>query len=349
MKIIKKLVAVLSVLALGSVFTSCMNNLGEASLTTKKLAEDLYYMEIEGDDGVPEFLNRGGAKSPKDLGTYLSEFLGKGPFKRSVSVKPSEIACTTFIAADENGGFVAGRNFDWESCVTLILRNKPDEGFESISTVNLNFLGFGEGFAPDGIVNKIKALAGIYVPLDGINEKGLMVADLMAGDKEVTDQNTDKPDITTTSAIRVLLNYADSVDKAIEILNKYDMHSDIGSAHHLFIADKSGKSVDVEWVNNEMIVIETSVLTNHYLSKEKYGTGSDNSKERFNKISEEITKSNGIITETKARDMLESVKASNYVDDEGTQWSIVYSLSDKPFENFYWRSNFTKSFEYKVY
>lgn len=51
------------------------------------------------------------------------------------------------------------------------------------------------------------------------------------------------------------------------------MHSDIGSAHHLFIADSTGRSVAVEWVNGQMATTETKVLNNHYLCSEKEGTG----------------------------------------------------------------------------
>ena len=58
----------------------------------------------------------------------------------------------------------------------------------------------------------MQTVAAIYVTLDGMNEKGLMVADLMAGDKEQTNQQTEKPDLTTTTAIRLLLDKAATVE-----------------------------------------------------------------------------------------------------------------------------------------
>jgi len=53
-----------------------------------------------------------------------------------------------------------------------------------------------------------------------------------SGDDVETHQNTEKPDLTTTAAIAYLLKNAATVNEAIELLNKIDMHSDIGSAHH---------------------------------------------------------------------------------------------------------------------
>jgi len=68
----------------------------------------------------------------------------------------------------------------------------------------------------------------------------------MAGDDAVTQQETGKPALTTTSAINYLLKNAATVDEALELLRGIDMHSDIGAAHHYAIADASGKSVVVE-------------------------------------------------------------------------------------------------------
>ena len=53
------------------------------------------------------------------------------------------------------------------------------------------------------------------------------------------------------------------------------MNSSIGISHHLSIADAHGKSIVVEYVNGEMLVSETKVVTNHYLTDcEKRGVGS---------------------------------------------------------------------------
>ena len=57
-------------------------------------------------------------------------------------------------------------------------------------------------------------LAAPYAPLDGMNEKGLAVGVLLI-DTKPTNQNTKKVDITTTTAIRLMLDKAKNVDEAL--------------------------------------------------------------------------------------------------------------------------------------
>ena len=158
----------------------------------------------------------------------------------------------------------------------MIVHTKPENGYESVSTCCLDFLGFGDKYAPDGsMTERMQSIAAIYVPLDGMNAKGLVVADLTAGDDEETYQRTGKVNLTTTTAIRLLLDKAADVDEAVALLKQYDMNSSIGISQHLSIADAHGKSIVVEYVNGEMLVSETKVVTTHYLTDcEKRGIGS---------------------------------------------------------------------------
>ena len=79
-------------------------------------------------------------------------------------------------------------------------------------------------------------LAALYAPLDGMNEAGLAVSVNMIQDSAAIEQNTDKPDITTTTAIRLLLDQAGNVDKALELLGQYDLHGSMGMMIHFAIA-----------------------------------------------------------------------------------------------------------------
>ena len=171
-----------------------------------------------------------------------------------------------------------------------------------------------------------------------------MVADLIAGDKEETHQQTAKPDLTTTTAIRLLLDKASNVDEAIALLAQYDMNSSIGSAHHFSIADAGGKSVVVEYVGGEMLVTETKVVTNHYLSDcDKQGVGSEQSHVRFDTLSAYA----GPADELDVRDMLKSVAQMNYPQDAGsyekTMWSIVYCPEGRC-ADFYFAENYEHSY-----
>ena len=51
---------------------------------------------------------------------------------------------------------------------------RPKTGYASMSMVNLSFLGFSPTDHPQPL-NSFKALAAPYVPMDGVNEKGLAI------------------------------------------------------------------------------------------------------------------------------------------------------------------------------
>jgi hypothetical protein len=316
--------ALLLILAVGA--WSMFGTMITAANTIEKLEDGLYSMEYKGDYDFDEFLAQGGAANDSAVADYLVSFLSHGFYKIESDVQIGDFGCSTICTENENGITFFGRNYDWEECRAIIVHTVPDDGYESVSTCCLDFLGFDDDYAPDGsMMERMQTLAAIYVPLDGMNEKGLMVADLMAGDNEQTHQQTEKVDLTTTTAIRLLLDRAATVDEAIALLNKYDMNSSMDTAHHLSIADANGKSVVVEYVDGEMLVTETRVVTNHYLSDcEKQGVGSEQSHIRYNTLAAHT----GPADDMGVRDLLESVAQKNYPQEAGsyekTMWSIVY-------------------------
>ena len=337
-----------------------------AARSIHKLQDGLYVMEYRGDYGFDKFLAQGGAADDSAVADYLIGFLSGGFYRKADNeLKPGDYGCTTVCVKDSKGGVYFGRNFDWEKGRAMIVHTVPEDGYESLSTCDLDFLGFGDDYTPDGSMQeRIQTLAAIYVPLDGMNEKGLVIADLMAGDDEETHQKTDKPDLTTTTAIRLLLDRAANVDEAVELLKQYDMNSSIGAAHHFAIADKSGKSVVVEYVNGEMLVAETNIVTNHYLADSpKKGVGDEESHARFDRVSEFIGP-DFVLAGWRGRPdykiswppfqevraciarVSQSQKKFWYPqgDDDGddvTLWSIVYNPG-KLWADFYFRENFEK-------
>ena len=282
-------VLILGVIALGA--WRMFGTFVVAARSIYQLQDGLYVMEYRGDYGFDAFLAQGGAADDSAVADYLTGFLSRGYYKKADNeIKPGDYGCSTVCVKDKDGAVYFGRNFDWAKGRAMIVHTVPENGYESLSTCDLDFLGFGDDYQPDGSMpERIQTLAAIYVPLDGMNEKGLVVADLMAGDDEETHQKTDKPDLTTTTAIRLLLDRAANVDEAVELLKQYDMNSSIGAAHHFSLADATGKSVVVEYVNGEMLVTETPIVTNHYLADcAKKGVGSEQSHLRFDRLSEII-------------------------------------------------------------
>ncbi len=335
-------VILVSVIALVSIAGTIFGDKMKALNSIEKLSDGLYYLEYEGDYGFDEFLSRGGAKNQGDVASYCIFFLSGGFVDMDVEEASFDFGCSTLTTKKTDGSYVMGRNFDYTGSNprAMIIHTKPENGYESYSTTWLDFLEFTEEFVPESMKDKYMSLATVYVPLDGINEKGLCVADLINGDSELTSQNTDKVDVTTTTAIRLLLDKAANVDEAIELLKQYDMHSDIGRSHHLSISDSTGRSVVVEYINGEMIVTDTPVVTNHYLSEgEKFGVGNEESHRRYDEL---MKKGDDILS---TQDMADAMESVSYQGE--TQWSIVYDMENLELD-FYFQRQFENPLEFSI-
>lgn len=298
----------------------------------KKIDDNvLYTMKYEGDYGFDDFL-KVGASTDGELVKFVTERLLKGiPLEFSIP----DLGCSTFSAQTEDGDQIFGRNFDLTYSPALFVETEPENGYRSLSTVNLAFLGFGEDKLPETFKEKIITLAAPYAPLDGINEKGLTVAVLRIGD-EPTNQDTGKVDITTTTAIRLMLDKAADVEEALALLEQYDMHSSAGSCYHFQISDARGKSVVVEYVDNEYEVIPAKnnyqMVTNFLLSDKKYNFGSG--QDRYEILKNTLDECKGVLKdEQAAMDLLKAASSDWHVSEttgrlNATQWSIIYNNTD---------------------
>lgn len=316
-------------------------SLGEEIL---QLEDGLSAVRVEGEDGFTEFLARGGAASDREVVEYLTEeilshipglIFGGNPF-----------GCSTISVSGENGGYFFGRNFDWNSCDAMIVSAKPAQGYASVSTVNTDFIQAG-GVDISDLPDHIQAMIGLYAPLDGMNEMGLAVSVNMIQDSDTIEQDTDKPDITTTTAIRLLLNQAADVEEAISLLDQYDLHASMGMMIHFAIADAGGRSVVVEYVDNKMLVTDTPVVTNFYIAQgEKYGVGTSQSHMRFD-ILQEALGQHDTMSAADVRDALDSVSKDNFDEFESTEWSIVMDQESKEM-TWYHRENFGKGYTFRI-
>ncbi len=264
------------------------------AMSVQKLDEGLYYMEYQGDDGFDELVAAGGVRNAGELAPHIINFLSRG-FYHAPAAAPDSAAygCSAITACTPEGSVLMGRNFDFNAATGVILHTLPKRGYETITTFNTDFFGFGEGWLPEGFANQYMALSCLFCALDGINEKGLAIADLMAGDNAETHQDTGKMALTTTTAISYLLKNAASVDEALELLRYIDMHSDIGSAHHYAISDASGRSVVVEYVDNEMVVVESQAVANHYLCAQKRDAGLVPGDDRYDRLCGQLAANDG--------------------------------------------------------
>lgn len=330
-KILLIIIAVLLavVIVIGVVFR---NEIKTIRSIEKQDEYGFYTMEYKSDYNFDDFLNVG-ASDESELVEFVVSKIMKG---YPVEIDETDLSCSTFKADTPEGESVFGRNFDMDYSPSILVHTKPDCGYESISMVNLAFLGYSDDYMPDNFINSIATLGSPYAPVDGINEKGLSVGILLIPDKE-TNQETDKIDITCTAAIRLLLDNAGTVDEAVDLLKKYDMHDMGGACYHYQIVDASGKSVIVEYVDNVMQVLSTETnyqaCTNFYLTPgNKYGIGEG--QDRYKILMTTLEKRKGIVSAEDAMKLLESVNLINSLDKKSgilynTQWSCVYNNKQK--------------------
>ena len=303
-----------------------------AANTIQKLDEGLWSMEYRGDYGFDKFLAQGGAASDAEMGDYIAAFLSHGFWKPDTSTAGGDYGCSALMVNSPEGGMLFGRNYDWGDCKAMVVCTVPRNGYASVSTCCLDFLGFGEDWVPDGsMADQFMALAAVYVPLDGMNEKGLCVADLMVEPGEVVHQDTDKPDLTVTAALRMLLDYTAEVDEALAMLRHYDMNFSLESAHHFAISDATGRSVVVEWIGGEMVVTETNVVTNHYVAqRDGLPEGFEASHLRFDTLAGLRESHDGVMTGDEVMDAMQAAASSNFNylredhENRRTQWTLVF-------------------------
>ena len=325
---------------------------------------DVFMMNVKGGFYLDEFVEQGGAKSDSELIDFITNNITKGLIK--MDIEESEIACSSFTAKTTSGDTLFARNYDLTKTNTCIVFTEANEGrHASISTVDLKFLGIDVDKSVNGLMDKITCLAAPYAPLDGMNDAGVSCGIYMSyqGQETVaTDIDTDKPDMTSTTLLRLILDYADNVEEAVEIASSYDLHDSAKTSYHYMVADASGKSAILEWVNGtdatdndgsqrQLVVTyndqdshigeaeansDFQWITNFIIQPGYYEDGDTENKkgyDRYNKIYEELSMTNGVVADEKsAMDILAKVGRRTW--DNGdpqhlTVHSVVYNLTKK--------------------
>ena len=334
-KILTAVVAVIAV-GLGVFLYGAWSMFGDELKAIKSLTmveEDVYNFTFKGDYGFKGFLEQGGAKTDAEMARYIARFLSHG-YMDIPEGEPTEAdaGCTSLQG---KGLFARNFDFDYKGQHIVIIRTEPDDGYKSFSTSTFAFLGYGDDWHPIAGMDGFAALATVYIPLDGMNEKGVCVADLIEIDGDTVAFDTPKPDLTIVGAIRLVLDYAASVSEATALLAKYDVHPSIGSAHHLAIADES-RSVVVEWKGGEMHVTDTAVVTNHCIWETRECADTQESRQRLAKLADRRPQSQA--------DVLSSLQEASYKD--WTLWSVIYdrtTLSGHWFSRCRWEKPITVS------
>ena len=248
----------------------------------------MFQMTYYGDYGFDDFLKIG-AKSDSDIEAFVTKRLLKGlPFDLGIT----EAGCTAFVVKNEKGEMLYARNFDFPYAPSLQLFTNPDNGYASVSTVNLSFAGYDENNLPHGLsFDSFLTLAAPYLPFDGMNEKGVAMA-LLAVPKADGPDNPDHVTINTTTAIRLVLDKAANVEEAVELLKNYNIYFSGEINCHYLIADATGKSVIVEYYDNEVQVVEPEgnyQIASNFIAYKGLNIGEGGSEfERYNRANQTV-------------------------------------------------------------
>jgi len=150
-------------------------------------------------------------------------------------------ACSLFAAMGDREGILFGRNFDWDFSPALLLYTDPQDGYASVSIVDIAYLGYGEEKAfglTELPLSELTALMGApYLPFDGMNEAGLAVG-MAAVSPGGMEDDPGKQTIDSLQVIREILDHAATVDEAVDILESYNIDWGSGPDLHYLVAEK---------------------------------------------------------------------------------------------------------------
>lgn len=325
----------------------------------------VYTMHVKGNYYFDDFIKQGGVSNDKELLSFITAHITRGLIK--MQMKESNIGCSSFTAQTKDGKNLFGRNYDFAKTNTcIVFTDKTKKKHATISTVDLQFLGMDVDKNVEGTMNKITCLAAPYAPLDGINDAGVSCGIYMTyqGEKTVaTNQNTDKPDFTSTTMLRMILDYADDVEEAVEIASSYDLHDSANTSYHYMVADASGKSAILEWVGasdetdndgsaRKLVVTyndkDSNIgereaasnfqwITNFIIQPGYYDNVPETEKkgaDRYEKLYEDLSAINGIVeNEEEAMKILSNVGRRDWGkqgdSNSITVHSVVYNLTDR--------------------
>ena len=325
----------------------------------------VYSMEVKGDFYLDDFVAQGGVSSDTELIQFITDNITHGVV--NLNMTAPEIGCSSFTATAENGDALFARNYDFSKTNAMLVFTEANEGrHATISTVDLQFLGIDVDQDMTGLMDKVICLAAPYAPLDGINDAGVSCGIYMTyqgGEETVaTSQDTDKPDFTSTTLLRLILDYADSVEEAVEIASSYDLHDSANTSYHYMVADSTGKSAILEWTNGTDLTdndgsqrtlkviyndqdsdigereaaSDYQVVTNFVLQPGYYDDSPAEEKkgaDRYDRLYEELQKTDAVVAdEQAAMDILQIVGRRRWNNDDNngcTVHSAVYNLTDR--------------------
>jgi predicted choloylglycine hydrolase len=226
-------------------------------------------------------------------------------------------ACTVFVAAKSG---IVGRNFDFNDQPALILHHRPPGAYASVSMIDTEYLGLDREHIDEIEPEKLGRAA--RIPFDGMNEKGLVVTMAQVPQARSPDQAKTTGQL---GVMRLALDQAANVDEAIAIFRGTGIDFTGDPPLHYLIADPSGASAVVEYIDGKVHVIRDGrVITNFVLT----GSTPDERAHdrRYHTAATALAKADDNLSSPDTLDLLKRVRQKI------TRWSVAYDMRHRTLE-----------------
>lgn len=235
---------------------------------------------------------------------------GYDPLRTVGSAPPTTpFGCSLFLAGDADAPLFA-RNFDWDPNPAMLLFTDPPRGHASVSMVDLSYLGVSDPAAdPDRLADAP------LLPFDGMNERGLAIGLAAVPDADA-GARPERPTVGGVRIIRLVLDRAATVEEAVAVFEEHNVDFSGGPPLHYLVADASGKSVVVEFVDGEVRALPIRTAVNFTVAGTTEQARQDDARYR--------TATAGL---SGARDWRGAMALLDRVQQGHTQWSVVYGLT----------------------
>ena len=290
---------------------------------------NLYRMDVKYEYDLDRLIEYGITDDQSLVDAIVEEALPILP----VQIDVPDFGCSAFTLQEADGDILMGRNYDFRRDTSaMLVYCEPEDGYKSVGFAALD--NISANTTEESMKKKLATLTAPFSCLDGMNEKGVSIA-VLTLDSEPVHQNTGKPVIGTTLAIRLILDRAASTAEAVELLQQYDMFASSGRDYHFYITDSTGDGRVIEYdcksETRELVATPVRSVTNFFALYEDqvlpnqrngiYGHG----KERYDKM-EALFDYEEVYTKDVAWEALKAAAQEPSADDitSNTQWSILY-------------------------
>lgn len=334
--IISALVAVVIIAAAvgGGVYFTRLKSIHSIRKLTDYEDYNLYRMDIDYAYDLDRLIDRGITDNQSMINAILAEALPYLP----IHMKAPNFGCSAFCTQGTDGHTLMGRNYDFKNDTSaMLVYCTPKDGYASVAFAALDNINAN---TPDAsMAKKLATLTAPFICLDGMNEKGVSIA-VLTLDSDPTYQQTGKPMIATTLAIRLVLDRAATTAEAVELLSKYDMFASSGRDYHFYITDATGDGrvveYDCESETRELVALPINAITNFYgIYKDKvlpnqkngiYGHG----RERYDAVLEVFDQQKDSPSNDTVWAALKAASQEPNPESitSNTQWSIAYNNAD---------------------